>query len=172
MAHNLKYGLFLGFISIAISLAIIMIDPTLMVASWFQLVNLGISATILIVAGLELRKQQGGFLSFKNAFLSTLIIIAIGTAISTLYSIVQFNVINPELKETITESVVNNTVGTLESFGMSDEQIDEAVAGIESQDSFGVENLLIGYFTTTLIGGGIIALIIGAIVKKKEPEFD
>ncbi|MEM9831740.1 MAG: DUF4199 domain-containing protein [Bacteroidota bacterium] len=172
MAHNLKYGLFLGFISIAISLAIIMIDPTLMVASWFQLVNLGISATILIVAGLELRKQQGGFLSFKNAFLSTLIIIAIGTAISTLYSIVQFNMINPELKETITESVVNNTVGTLESFGMSDEQIDEAVAGIESQDSFGVENLLIGYFTTTLIGGGIISLIIGAIVKKKEPEFD
>ena len=172
MAHNLKYGLFLGFISIAITLSIIMIDPTLMVASWFQIISLVVSVTILIVAGLELRKQRGGFLSFKDAFLSTLIIIAIGTAISTLYSIIQFNVIDPGLKETITESIVNNTVGTLESFGMSDEKIDEAVAAIESQDSCGVKSSLINYFTTTLIGGGIISLIIGAIVKKKEPEFD
>ncbi|MEM9671283.1 MAG: DUF4199 domain-containing protein [Cyclobacteriaceae bacterium] len=171
MSHNLKYGLFLGFISIALTLSIVMIDPTLMVATWFQILSLLINIAIMVIAGIELRKQQGGYLSFKNAFVSTLIIIAIGSAISTVYSIIQFNVIDPSLKETISESVINRTVGMLENFGADDQVIDEAVANLEGQDTFGTQTLLMGYLYS-LVGGAIIALIIAAIVKKKEPEFD
>jgi len=60
----------------------------------------------------------------------------------------------------------------LQNFGADDQTIDEAVAELEGENSFSVNNLLMSFFYTSIIGGAVLAAIIGLIVKKNPaPEF-
>ena len=173
MNHDLKYGLTLGIISVVISGSIILVDYTLMTSAWWVgFMNFAITITILLVAGFQLRSQQGGALPFKEAFLSTWLIIVIAGAISTVYSIIQYNVLTPELPAQIQEAIINQTASMLQNFGADDQTIDEAVAELEGENSFSVNNLLMSFFYTSIIGGAVLAAIIGLIVKKNPaPEF-
>ena len=171
MNHNLKYGLFYGFISIAITVAIIFIDYTLFTSSWISFISIVIGVVILVVAGLELRKEQGGFLSFGKAFQSTFIIYLIATVISLSYTALQFNVLTPDVAEKLQKIQVNKTVATLEQFGADDQAIDQAVAD-SAKFKFGSPLTLLIALGGAVVIGAIVSLIIGAIVKKKEPAFD
>lgn len=173
MNHDLKYGLILGIISIVISASIILIDYTLIASAWWVgLINFIITISILLVAGFQLRSLYGGTLPFKEAFLSTWLIIVIAGALSTVYSIVQYHVFTPELPAQIQEAIINQTAAMMENFGMDDQTIDEAVADLESENSFSVNNMLTSFLFTSILGGAILAALIGLIVKKNPaPEF-
>lgn len=171
MNHNLKYGLTLGLISVVFSLALLLIDYHLLSSSWIGIIPIVINIIVLLVAGFELRKLHGGYLSFREAFVSTLTIIAIGAAISMVYSMLVYNVFAPDIADALHQDMINNTASMLEQFGAEDEVIDQAVAQIEAGNPFSVGNLFLGYIYN-LIGGLILALIIAAIVKKKKPDFE
>lgn len=173
MNHDLKYGLILGIISVAISASIILVDYTLIASAWWVgFMNFALTITILLVAGFRLRSELGGTLPFKEAFLSTWLIIVIAGAISTVYSILQYNVLTPELPAQIQEAIINQTASMLENFGADDQTIDETVAELEAENSFSVNNLLMSFFYTSILGGAVLAAIIGLIVKKNPtPEF-
>lgn len=173
MNHDLKYGLLLGTISVAISASIILIDYTLIASAWWVgFMNFALTITILLLAGYRLRSEQGGTLSFREAFLSTWLIIVIAGAISTVYSILQYNVLSPELPAQIQEAIINQTATMLQNFGADDETIDETVAQLEAENSFSINNLLMSFFYTSILGGAVLAAIIALIVKKNPtPEF-
>lgn len=171
MNHNLKYGLYAGFINVAFYIALYLIDFKLILQPGIGLLPFAVTVAILIIAGRDLRAQQDGYLPFKQAFLSSFIIYVIASAIGTLYSILQYNVIAPEATLELQEAVVDQTVGMLESFGADDETIDQTVAEMENSNQFSVGKQLIG-FGVSLIWGLIVAAIIGAIVKKNKPEFE
>lgn len=168
MNHDLKYGLILGIFSIVISAAIIMIDYTLLASAWWiGFLNFAVTIGILVYAGYELRADNDGLLSFKDAFLSTWLIIVIAGALSTIYSIIQYHVLTPELPAQIQESIINQSAAMMERFGADDQTIDEMVAELESDNSFSVNNLLLSFLYTSILGGAVLAMIIGLIVKKK-----
>ena len=173
MNHDLKYGLILGIISVLISASIIMIDYTLIASAWWVgFINLAITITILLVAGFQLRSEKGGTLPFKEAFLSTWLIVVIAGALSTIYSIIQYNVLTPELPAQIQEAIINQTASMLQNFGADDATIDETVAQLEAENSFSVNSLLMSFLYTSILGGAILGAIIGLIVKKNPtPEF-
>lgn len=171
MGHNLKYGLLIGLISVAFNLALLLIDYHLLLGSWVTVILLMINLAVLFIAGFELRKLYDDYLPFRDAFLSTLTIIAIGLAISTVYSILVYNVFAPDIAEELHQEVVNQTANLLENIGMDDEAIDTAMIQAEAVNPYSVKNLLISYFSN-LLGGAVLALIIGAIVKKKKPDFE
>ncbi|WKN31821.1 DUF4199 domain-containing protein [Porifericola rhodea] len=169
MNHDLKYGLILGIISIVISASIIIIDYSLLASAWWVgFINFGITIAILIYAGYQLRAEMGGTLTFKEGFMSTWLIIVIAGAIATLYSILQYHVLTPELPAQIQEAIINQSASMMERFGADDQTIDEMVAELESDNSFSVNNLLLSFFYTSILGGAVLALIIALIVKKKE----
>lgn len=168
MNHDLKYGLILGIISIVISASIVIIDYSLLASAWWiGLVNIAITVGILIYAGYQLRAEHEGILSFKDAFMSTWLIIVIAGALSTIYSIVQFHLITPELPALIQESIINQSAAMMERFGADDQAIDEMVAELESDNSFSLNNLLLSFLYTSILGGAVLAMIVGLIVKKK-----
>jgi len=173
MNHDLKYGLLLGTISVAISASIILIDYTLIASAWWVgFMNFALTITILLLAGYRLRSERGGVLPFREAFLSTWLIIVIAGAISTVYSILQYNVLSPELPAQIQEAIINQTATMLQNFGADDETIDETVAQLEAENSFSINNLLMSFFYTSILGGAVLAAIIALIVKKNPtPEF-
>ncbi len=173
MNHDLKYGLILGIINVLISASIIMIDYTLIASAWWLgFINFAITITVLLIAGFQLRSEQGGSLPFKEAFLSTWLIIVIAGSLSTVYSIVQYNILTPDLPAQLQEAIVNQTATMLQNIGADDATIDEAIAELESENSFSVNNLLLSFLYTSILGGAILAAIIGLIVKKNPtPEF-
>ncbi len=171
MGHNLKYGLLIGAISVVFNLVLLLIDYHLLLGSWITIIPFIINLTVLFVAGFELRKMYNSDLPFREAFLSTLTIIAIGLAMGTVYNMLVYNVFAPDVAEALHKETVTQTANLLESFGMDDETIDAAVVQAEVVNPYGVKNLLISYFTN-LIGGVILALIVGAVVKKKKPDFE
>lgn len=168
MNHDLKYGLILGILSIVVSASIVIIDPTLMASAWWiGLLNFAITIGVLIYAGYQLRAENEGILLFKDAFLSTWLIIVIAGALSTIYSIVQYHVLTPELPAQIQEALINQSASMMERFGADDQTIDEMVAELEADNSFSINNLLLSFFYTSILGGAVLAMIIGLIVKKK-----
>lgn len=173
MNHDLKYGLILGLISVTFTAVILMIDYTLMVEAWWVgFINFGITIAILILAGMRLRSAQGGTLSFKEAFLSAWLIIVIAGGLNTAYSFVQFNLISPELPGKIQKAVINESASMMQNLGVDDNTIDEAVAELEKENSFSLNNLLLSFLYTSILGGAVLAAIIALIVRKKpDPEF-
>lgn len=168
MNHDLKYGLILGIFSIVISASIIIIDYSLLASAWWiGFLNFGVTIGILVYAGYQLRAENEGVLVFKDAFLSTWLIIVIAGALSTMYSIVQFQWLTPELPALIQESIINQTASMMERFGTDDETIDEMVAELEANNSFSVNSLLQNYLYTSILGGAVLAMLIALIVKKK-----
>ena len=171
MPHNLRYGLYLGLISVAFSAVIVLIDYTLLQETAVSLIPIVLTVAILIIAGRDLKEQQGGYLSFKEAFLSSFIIYAIAAAIIVVYQILLYNVFAPEIAESLQKETLNQQVAMWETMGMSDEEIDEQVAAMQDRNLFGPTWQLIGYAGNLLLGL-IIAAIIAAIVKKNKPEFE
>ena len=171
MPHNLRYGLYLGLISVAFSAVIVLIDYTLLQETAVSLIPLVLTVAILIIAGRDLKEQHGGYLSFKEAFLSSFIIYAIAGAIIITYQILLYNVFAPEIAENLQKEVLNQQVAVWEMMGMSDQEIDEQAAAVQERNLFSPLWQLLQY-AGSLLFGLVIAAIIAAIVKKNKPEFE
>ena len=171
MNHNLRYGLYLGLITVAFSAALFFIDYKLVLQPGISWIPFAITIAILIIAGRDLRTQQDGYLPFKEAFLSSFIIYMIGAVIVTVYTILLYNVFATDAAEELRKETINQTVKMLEQFGMDDQNIDKAVAEAEKTNPYGVSSQLIALGFNALIGL-VVCLIIGAIVKKNKPEFE
>nr|WKN34286.1 DUF4199 domain-containing protein [Tunicatimonas sp. TK19036] len=170
MSHQLKYGLILGLINIVYTAAVFLIDYHLLQNPLFASVPFIVTVAILFVAGFELRKKNEGYLTFKNALVSTFVIYAIAAFMVVVYNILQYNVFTPEIAEELQKNVLNQQVAVWESFGMSDEEIDAAAAEMQGKNMYGATWQLIG-LAGNLVFGFILSLVVAAIVKKKEPEF-
>ena len=171
MSHNLRYGLYLGLISVAFSLALFFIDYKLILQPGISWIPFAVTVAILIIAGKDLRAQQGGYLPFKEAFFSSFTIYMIGAVISTVYLILQYNVFAPEAAVALQKETLNQTVRMLEGFGMDDQTIDQAMAEAEKTNPYSVTSQAIALGVNALVGL-VVCLIIGAIVKKNKPEFE
>lgn len=170
----IKNGLILGLIGIIITMLAYVIDLNLLTSMWFGLVMLVLAIVVLAVFGNKYRDEQlEGFISFGDAFKYIFIAALISMIVSGVFQILLYNVIDPELPEIITEQALKSTEEFMEKLGTPAEDIDEAMKK--------AENDLDGKFTTTgilsgswvwLIISAIYALIVGAIIKKKRPEFE
>lgn len=171
-SNAIKHGLILGAITIVMTLAVYAIDYSLMVSLKFALLSFLIFLGYGIYAGISFRKEIGGFLSFKDAFLHGFILFALSALISTIFSILLYTVIDPELGQKLTDVSVQNAEEMMKGFGMQEgEAFDEAMekARTDAAGRFTVGGLALGY-VWALIGCAVFALITGAIVKKKKPE--
>lgn len=166
---SVNYGLYLGLVLAAISILVyaVMID---LFTEWW----LGILLFLLIIgfgtaAALKSRKALGGFMSFKEAFTSYFITIAIGTLISTVVGIVIFNFVDPEAADYINEKIITMTRETMENWGAPQESINEAMTKMEGQNNFSTAAQLQSYVVRLLILS-VLGLIVAVSVKRRDPN--
>jgi hypothetical protein len=169
--HGLKHAVILGVISIALLLIVYVIDYTLLVTFKYLGVSLLIYLGYGIYSGINYRNETGGYLSFGKAFQHGFIVFAASALLSTLFSLVLYNVVDAELPTKLTDAAVANAEEMMISFGMPAEQMDEALAKTrtDTEERFTVVGIAKGYIWT-LAFCAIFALISGAIAKKKQPE--
>ncbi len=171
MNHNLKYGLYIGVITVVFTAIVFAMDYRLLQESWLSIVPTVVTVTILIIAGRDLKEQQGGYLSFKEAFVSSFIIFMIGAAINTTYQMVQYNVLAPDVAEVLRGENIDKAAQVMESLGANDKDIDEAMVEAENTNPFGIAAQSLALLFQAVLGL-IVAAIIAAIVKKNKPEFE
>lgn len=164
-----RYGLFLGIFIIVTTTLVYAIDISLFTASWFGMLNMAIVIAFGAFAAVQSKKNQGGFLTFKETFTSFLVAVLVGLFISTLFSILLFNVIDPEAKQIISDNVIKMTSGMMEKFGAKPADINNVIKEMQKTDSFGVFGQLKG-FVFNIVIYSIIGLITALIIRRERPQ--
>lgn len=171
----LKTGLIIGAVSIVLFLIMYVanIKPVgIMMPILIGLGSIAVSIILFVVLFRKYRTSIGGFISFKNAFLYAFIALAISVIVSQLFTYLFVMVVEPEYYKSMMEAQKTWMENYL-SGKMTDEQITQQLDKLDAQYSkMGTFSAFLKNSLISIIVSAIIALIIGAIMKKNPDVFD
>ncbi|MDT0686726.1 DUF4199 domain-containing protein [Autumnicola psychrophila] len=166
----LPYGLYLGLASILISVLIYALNLELF-TKWYVTV---IGFTVVLVLGIMAVKKAKSldpdpFFSFKSAFSAFFLPVILGSFISTIFTAILFNVIDPEAAAYVHEMTLEASRDMMERFGAPPSQIDEALAAQADANPFSFQNIFMG-FAFTIVLYAILSLLVALIFREKDPR--
>lgn len=164
--NGITYGVIVGVFSILVTTLIYVIDINLFINVWVGLITLVIYILIGMIVVAKTKKQLKGQITFKEAFTVYFITALIGGALSVLFNIVLFNLVDPGAKETIRELGIKYTTEMMEKFNAPSASISEAVVDMKNTDNYSPASLLKG-FAFSLILNSIYGALLGLIFKSK-----
>ncbi len=169
-----KPGLTIGLISLALTYIIYFVDSSLLISGWFGFGSLIIFFGLIFYFGRQYREEIGGFMDFGTAFKFSFIAILISGIVATIGQMLLYQVVDPSLPQVLAEQQMENTLSTMESFGASadalgPEALDEMRSGIE--DGFTLTGQIKAFGIAVIIYA-IVALIVAAILKKRDKSLD
>jgi hypothetical protein len=163
--HTMTWGAITGIILIVYSLVLYLAHQTYNQA-------LGFLSYILLIAGIIIGsiayrdKVLGGFISYKDAFVTGLLITIFAGILSSFFSFILIRYIDPS----VVEQAMAQAEEKLINRGMSEDNIEMAME--KSREFMGSPVMvLIGLLSFAFIGT-IISLITAFIVKKEASPFD
>ncbi len=169
--NTFLYGLLGGLFMVAFSLIIYLINPLLYASFGMLAVMVLVMFAVLLFIGFALRKAEGGYINLGKAFVSLLISGLIITLVNSVYSILLYNVIDPQLPELLTEEIFDKLMGWFERMDVPLDELEEQMeeSRRETAKRFSTVGVLLS-IPQSLIGWAIGSLIVGAIVKRKPKE--
>ena len=170
----LKYGLIWAGINVIVFLFIYYGTPQL-IGSWKQSVlQLIIGVGLAIYFTLEIRKQIGGFWTYREAISAIFVLFIIPSIILFIFSFVFGKWIEPGYNDKISEATLNTTTELMEKITTDQELIDKTIAetelALEKQLNPSFMDIVKSLGFSVLIYF-IIALIWAAIFKRDRPVF-
>jgi hypothetical protein len=168
----LKAGIIIGLILTVITFVCYFVDYNLLGSSWLGFGSLAIYCGLIIYYGIQYRKELGGFMNFGTAFRFSFYTLLVMLLITTLGNMLLFLVLDPALGEKMADVGLKNTLEIMDTFGagdMSSDQMDEIRQGI--LDGYSALGLLKGA-GFMVIFYAILALILGAIIKRRDKSLD
>lgn len=170
----IKPGLTIGLVSLALTFIAYFIDSTLLGSAWFGLVAIVIFFVLIIYFGKQYRAEVGGFMSFATAFNFSFVTMVISGLIGLLGQILLFHVIDPSLAGVLADQAFETSLSMMEKFGQDPDAMDPAVLEEMRKSTTGSFTLTgqLKSFGFGLIVYAIIALILGAILKKRDKSLD
>ena len=132
---------------------------------WLGIILFLVVVVYGVLTAIKSRTSLGGFISFKQAFTSYFITIAIGTLIATIVGIAIFTFIDPEAATYLNEQILLLTKQTMERFGMPQEAMQAALDEAAKKDNFSL-GMQSQAFVFRLAFYAVIGLIVALIVKK------
>ena len=142
--NGITFGIITGLTSVLITTFIYAIDLNLFTSPWIGFSNLAIYLVLAIILLIKTKKEFPGIFSFKDAFTTYFISALIGIAISVLFNIILFNLIDPAAKDTIKELTIKYMVSALEKFNAPAAAINKTIADLKENDQFSIVGLLKG----------------------------
>lgn len=161
----LRYGLIGGLVMVVYSLISNMLGFSIPtgIGSWLltMLILFSLTFGICILAIRQHRnKELNGYISFKRAFVTGLVVLVIMMIISTLFSVLYMTVIDPDFAKDATGKMEE----FMSKFGMPEDQMQEQLdKAMEGFTPMGMIKNMLGI----LVFDALIMLIIAAILKKK-----
>ena len=167
---SFRNGMLAGIVIILLGSILHAIDPRSFL-NIYGFVGYAVFLFFMVRSVLQVRKNEGGVLSFGSAFVAAFIPMTIGVFMSSVFTYAMHNWINPDLIILTKEIAIESTTMAMEKmselFDM-DVDIDEVLKELEKVDySFGLGSLVLSWITTTIMGC-VPALIIAAFTKRGE----
>ncbi|MFD2202718.1 DUF4199 domain-containing protein [Shivajiella indica] len=170
---GLNAGLILGILSVVITFIVYFVSPSTLVSGIFGIAMLVVFFGLLIYFGIQYRTSLGGFMEFGKAFQYSFIALLVAGIISQIGNALLYNLIDPALPGVLAEQTIENTMEMMEKFGAADsissEQLDKMRQDAEANYTFSGQLKALGIASIIY---AIIALIIGAIIKKRDKSLD
>ena len=130
----------------------------------YSILNLAISVTFPLLAILKVKELEGGFISFGKAFSTGFQVILIAAILGAVWLLVYTTTLEPNYQE----AILQNNYEQMSEQGMTSEQMDQA---IEMTKKFATPVFMAVFAVlTSAFFGAIIALILGGILQKKDPN--
>ncbi|OIQ22924.1 DUF4199 domain-containing protein [Lacinutrix sp. MedPE-SW] len=165
----INHGLYLGGFLALVTILGYALYLDLLTKWWLGIIFLIVIIIAGIVSAIKSKKMQGGFITFKEAFSSYFITVAIGILISMVISIVIFNFIDPEAAITLKEKTIETTVQMMRNFNAPEDAVAQTVEQMEAQkNQFSIGPQLQSNVIFLVIQA-VIGLIVALIVKRN-PE--
>lgn len=172
---GIKWGIYLGIASVAVSLILYLVNPIWMYQSPAVLAGLVITILFLVLAGKEKREDLGGYASFGQVFPTLFLVSIISAVISVIFGYILMNVIDPGLIDVQKEASMDSTRWILELMGVEGDDMDAALEAtaeeLDKQEFGGVKQMMTGLIAAGFFGA-FISAIVSLFVKKKDPESD
>ena len=166
-ATVIRYGLIGGLMFIIVALIGNLTgfsSPSNMMSIFFNMVvGIILFVGLMVVTIRHHRdKDLGGYITFGRAFLVGLLVVLIAGTLSNLFNYFYITVIDPEYMT----NMMRDMQGMYENFGMSEEQIEAAMAQVENLTP---ARIMLQGLIGQLVMGSVVAAIVAAIMKRK-PE--
>jgi hypothetical protein len=170
--YTLTGGLISGFLGIIFTSVTYFIGIQAMVSLWTALVALLMFTGLYVFMGLRYRKLNGGYLTFKDAFALIFFMGMISSVLGGTFQIILYHVINPDLPGMMHDAIIQKTINMMQRFGSPQDKIDETITKMQENTGEYSMGSQIRSIALSSIGVAIVALIIGAIIKKTPPPFE
>ena len=163
--YSLQFGLIAGLVGVIFGVMLFTMDMHYERSFAIQAVQFGILAVFIVIAIIQFKKANGGFLKLGQAVKLGAGVGLIAAIIGTIYFLVLSNVIEPDYMAKASE------IAKVEAFEsnpkLTQEQWDQ---GMEMQEKFFSVFLAVGVIFSALFGL-IVGLITGLITKKEQPAY-
>jgi hypothetical protein len=167
--NSLNLGLVAALIGILLFLLIAILEPGMILLSALGIIGFIAIIVLPVIYIRKERKEQGGYITFGDAFKLSLVGLIIGGLIGTAFQMIYTNVIDPEFGERITAKTLEMSNSFMEG-NVPDDQREEILRGAEadSLERYTVVGQLKS-FGYAIIMYAVISLIL-ALILKKNPE--
>ena len=165
-----QHGLIAGGLTVVMTLTAFLIGPTAMVSTPMSVAQLGIVLVTMVVSGLAIRRDEGGFLIWKRAWLHLMLVVGILSVVGALFNIVMYEwIATPEFLDSMIRITKEKTVESMSAFGVPSSMVEEIETGIEAEmlKSLSPLGLIKGVFWSALIWA-IPAMIVALVIRRND----
>jgi phosphoglycerol transferase MdoB-like AlkP superfamily enzyme len=163
-----SYGITLGVILSLLTVIGYAVYLDLFTAWWFVILKILLIIVFGILSSNKTKQLVEGYTTFKQAFTGYFITIALGTFISTVVSLLIFNVIDTDAAQILNEKIIENSEAMMQKFGAPQSEIDKAIVAMEEDNQFSMMNYIKGWFGV-LVFYAVVGLIVALIFREKDP---
>ncbi|MEO8934613.1 MAG: DUF4199 domain-containing protein [Xanthomarina sp.] len=168
-SNAINYGLYLGGALALLTIYAYAVNLDLFTKWWYGIALMVLVIVFGIISSVTSKKLFAGIISFKGAFSSYFITIAIGIIISAVVSYIIFNVIDPDAAKLLQEKILDSQVAMMRGFGAPEDSIADVVEQIESEDNMFALGKVLQSIAFQLVGFSVVGLIVAMVVKKDVP---
>ena len=169
--YILKNGLILGSISIILLVASYSIGVDFFLNDTWSIIKAILPYVVLIFLVIEYKKLVGGYVSYKETFTVTLGITVAGAFLSTFFSILLFNFIDPDFAVQLKEFTVEKLAVQLDQLPESNAMysvMETLIEQTQEENIHSISNQASALFYS-LFFHIIFSAIIAAFIKKDKP---
>ncbi|MEW6470073.1 MAG: DUF4199 domain-containing protein [Bacteroidota bacterium] len=172
----LETGVILALAGIAFFVLLYVLGVEYTAKWWVGILIFVIMITLDVLLALRMKKKSGmQVITYWQAFFAVVIMMAVGTVLSSGFQTLMTRVIDPDYQENMKNAVIKNTVEFMENMGVPQEEIDKTIddmiKGFDEQRDLTPAAVLKGIFFS-LIWFAVFGFIMAIFVRKKPPLFD
>lgn len=166
--EGVKYGLICGLLAVLIMFGSWALGITIFTTVQFYAAFIPYMIGILLFGGFQLRKDNGGLLSFKEALKFNFLSYAIAAVVIAVATYILYNLIDKTLTQESARIALEKTRTLMEKMGSSEDDIDKAIKNAEaSMQDTGFKKILLG------MGWGLIwdfvkSMLLSLVIRKEE----